>query len=341
MNVIIGGSGFLGMALVAALRERGEAVRVVDLTPHPDPAVESVIADIRDAASISAALAGATTVFHTASFIYYGLERPQHVFDINVTGTENVIAACKANEAHKLVYTSSAEAMLSRDTPIENGDESLPYPLRFASLYGETKAAAEQRVLAANGQGGLLTCSLRPNGIYGAQDKHQLEAIMNYIRRKRFIRIGDGRARCMQIYVDNAVHAHLLAAECLTPDSPAGGQAYFIADGDAPRNHFDFFADILAALEVPLPTQQIPLWLARLIARSSEAAWKILPKGQMAEPSLNQHTIAATSQNHWFRLDKVRRDLGYEPIVPYAEGVQRTAAAMRERFADEFAALSL
>ncbi len=334
MNIVTGGSGFVGQALVAMLRQRGEPVRVVDIVPHPDAAVDSQVLDIRDRDSVVQALAGADAVFHCASFVHYGLGRPQHVYEINVGGTENVIAACKTNGVRKLIYTSSAETMLGCDTPVDDGDESLPYPTCFASLYGETKAAAEQRVLAANGTEGLLTCSLRPSGIYGPGDKNQSTAIMNFIRQKRLTRIGDGSAKALQGYIDNVAHAHMLAADCLQAEAPVAGQAYFIGDGEA-RNHFDFFADILAALDVTLPVQTIPLWLARLIARSSETLWNALPQGWMAEPILNRHTIAATAQPQAFRLDKAVRDLNYTPIVPYDEGIRRTAAAIREQFADE------
>jgi len=331
MNVVIGGSGFVGNGIVQMLRKRGEAVRVFDLVPHPDPEVESIIGDIRDAQALQAALRGADVVHHTASFIFFGLGRPQHVIDINIGGTKNVIAACKANGVRKLIYTSSAETMLAYDTIIEDGDETLPYPTRFASLYGETKSTAEQMILAANGTDGLLTCSLRPSGIYGKGDKYQAPAIVNFIQQKRLIRIGDGSARAIQTYVDNIAYAHLLAADRLDEGSPVGGQKYFIGDGEC-RNHFDFFEAILTAMGYTLPTQTIPLRLALLIARMNETRFYATPERMRKQPLLNRHTVVATSQPQVFRLDKARRDLGYDPIVSQEEGIQRTAAAIREQY---------
>jgi len=338
MIIVTGGSGFIGKAIVEMVRERGEAVRVVDLIPYPDESVETLLVDLRDAEAVRQAFAGAETVFHCASFIHYGLGRPQHVIDINVGGAKNVVAACKANGIGKLIYTSSGEAMLSYEMSVADGDESLPYPTKFASLYGETKATAEQYILGSSGEDGLLTCAIRPNGVYGEGDIHQSNAIMDFIRQKRFTRIGNSSARALQGYVQNVAHAHLLAADRLTEGSPVCGQAYFIGDGE-PHNHFDFFMDIVRAMGITLPTTTIPLWAAQFIARSSETAWNTLPQGWMAEPLLNRHTIAATALDQCYRLDKVRRDLGYVPLFSYEEAIQRTAADIRERFADELRTL--
>ncbi|MCA9912633.1 MAG: NAD-dependent epimerase/dehydratase family protein, partial [Anaerolineae bacterium] len=320
MNVVIGGSGFVGNGIVQMLRERGESVRVIDIAPHPDPDIESVVGDVRDGQQVQAALQGAETVYHTASYIFIGLGRPQHVIDININGTRNVIAACKANGVRKLIYTSSAEVVLGYDTPIADGDETVPYPTRFASLYGETKATAEQLILTANRTDGLLTCALRPNGIYGKGDKYQTPAIMDFVQQKRFIRLGDGRARALQTYIDNCSHAHLLAADRMEEGSPVGGQAYFIGDGEC-RNHFDFFQAILHEMGFELPTQSIPVWLALVIARSNELKFYATPERMRSQPLLNRHTIAATCTPQSFRLDKARQELGYEPLVTHKEGI--------------------
>lgn len=330
MNIVIGGSGFVGNGIVQMLHERGEAVRVFDIVPHPDPEIESSVGDIRNAQAIQSALQDAETVYHTASFVFFGLGRPQHVIDINIGGTKNVIAACKANGVRKLIYTSSGETMLTSDTHIEDGDESLPYPTHFPSLYGETKVAAEKMVLSANGIDGLLTCALRPNGIYGKGDQNQASAIINFIQQKRFIRIGDGSARMLQGYIDNVVHAHLLAADRLEEGSPVCGQAYFIGDGEA-RNIFDFFAAILKEMGYDLPTQRLPVWLALLVARFNGLKFFATPERMRKQPLLNRHTVASTTISQVFRLDKARRDLGYEPIVSQEEAIRRTAAAIREQ----------
>lgn len=328
MNLVIGGNGFIGRAIVRLLQDRGEAVRVFDLSPHPNPEVETVIGDLRNAEQIADAIATVDTVYHTASFIFYGLGKPRHVFDINVTGTAHVLDACRKHGVRKLIYTSSTETMLGDGKGVI-GDETLPYPTHHISYYGETKARAEQMVLQANGESDLLTCSIRPSGVFGEGDKHQIPAMLEFIKRKRLITIGDRTPRALQGYIDNVAHAHLLAADRLLPQSTVAGQAYFIADGE-PQNHFDFFHEILRAAGYELPRQQLPLWGADALALLAETAWRILPDGWMPQPLLNRHTIASTARPFEFSTEKAKRDLAYAPIVPRQEGIQHTADHLRE-----------
>ena len=85
---------------------------------------------------------------------------------VNVEGTSAVIAAAIANKVQKLVFTSSAGIVFDGSNVI-GADERLPAPNKAMDAYNESKAKAEEIVLAANGNGGLLTVALRPAGIYG------------------------------------------------------------------------------------------------------------------------------------------------------------------------------
>ena len=333
MNLVVGGAGFIGQAIVRQLRNRGDTVRVFDLSPHPDTDVETVIGDLRDAEQVSDAINGVDTVFHTASVIFYGLGRPKHVFDVNVEGTQHVLEACRKHGVRKLVYTSSTETMLGDGSGVI-GDESLPYPSSHISYYGETKALAEGMILRANGDGNLLTCSIRPSGVYGEGDKHQMPALMDFIKRNRLIYIGDGSARALQVYVENVAHAHLLAVDRLTPHSPVAGQAYFIGDGE-PQNHFDFFEEVIRTAGYDLPKRRLPLWGANMIAYVLQTAWYMLPSGWVAQPLLNRHTIASTARPFEFSIKKSENELGYVPIVPRHDAIRRTAMRLRELIAEQ------
>lgn len=81
-------------------------------------------------------------------------------------GTKAVIAAAIANKVPKLVYTSSAGVVFNGQDLIDV-DERLPPPDKPLDAYNESKAKAEEIVLAANGKDGLLTVALRPAGIFG------------------------------------------------------------------------------------------------------------------------------------------------------------------------------
>jgi nucleoside-diphosphate-sugar epimerase len=153
MTVLVtGAAGMLGRALTDALLARGIPVRSFDLLAHPDPRVQSVIGDLRDAPAVTAACAGVDTVFHTASVVYLGLGRPDWVHEVNVQGTQHVIDGCCAqgvpgwSTPARSTWSSTAGRLLRA------GDQfACPIPDHPLDWYSETKIAAEQRVLAANG----------------------------------------------------------------------------------------------------------------------------------------------------------------------------------------------
>ena len=166
-SLVTGASGFVGRHLVAALAARGDQVTAVDLNPAPAPdGVRTVACDIRDEAQVAALVAGQDAVFHNASVVHTRSTNADTVWAVNLGGTENVLAACRQAGVTRLVYVSSASCVYEgRD--IENGDESLPYSSSSQAHYADSKIAAEKRVLASNGEGGVKTTSIRPHVIFG------------------------------------------------------------------------------------------------------------------------------------------------------------------------------
>jgi sterol-4alpha-carboxylate 3-dehydrogenase (decarboxylating) len=96
----------------------------------------------------------------------HGVKDDALYWRVNVDGTRAIIAAAVAAGVRKLVFTSSAGVVFTGGA-LTNIDERMPLPERAMDAYNESKAHAEQLVLAANGQGGLLTVALRPAGIFG------------------------------------------------------------------------------------------------------------------------------------------------------------------------------
>lgn len=107
----------------------------------------------------------ATVVIHTASPVH-GLG-PAIYEKVNVLGTQTVIDACITHSVPKLVYTSSAGVVYNGEENLIDVDERMAIPEKAMDNYNETKAKAEKLVLEANGKEGLLTCALRPAGIFG------------------------------------------------------------------------------------------------------------------------------------------------------------------------------
>ncbi len=217
----------------------------------------------------------------------------------------------------RLIHTSSVDVCFNTEENVHM-DEHTPYATRLNCLYTETKILAEQSVLAASGQDGLLSCALRPDGIWGPGGSIMLDQLSEQLALGTMVaRIGGDGALHDHVHVDNLVHAHLLAAAALAPDSPVNGKAYFISDG-APERMFDFVRPFFEGLGHQVPTANIPAAPIRTMMR----AWQWLHfKLGIAEPLFSPHELNKLTISHVINSEAAKRDFGYQPIKSVAEGM--------------------
>ena len=321
MRVLVtGGGGFLGGVIVRLLHQQGDHVVSFSRGTYPqlsELGVKQVQGDLGDRAAVIDAATGCDIVYHVAAKagIWGSYEE---FYRSNVTGTENVLAACRANGITRLVYTSSPSVVFDgRD--VEGGNESLPYPASYEAHYPATKARAEQLVLAANSPE-LATVALRPHLIWGPGDNHLVPRIVAKGRAGRLRRIGSRPNLVDTVYVDNAARGHLQAAECLAPGSPPAGKAYFISNGQ-PLPLWEMVNRILAAADIPPVTRSISPGLAYAIGCICEGLWRTLRCA--GEPPMTRFVAHELATAHWFDISAARRDLGYKPEISIDEGLVR------------------
>ncbi|MEE2752234.1 MAG: NAD-dependent epimerase/dehydratase family protein, partial [Myxococcota bacterium] len=211
--LVTGGGGFLGSAITRQLLSRGDQVTILSRGRYP--AVEALGADalqldLTDPTGLEEAVSGMDVVFHLASKT--GVWGPRSSFmQINVEGTQNLLEACRSANVRRFVYTSSPSATFD-GSDAENASESdCSYPDRFESEYPESKAVAEQMVLAANSEH-MATTALRPHLIWGPGDPHIIPRLIERRKQGRLAQVGDGTNKVAITYIDNAAIAHLQAA---------------------------------------------------------------------------------------------------------------------------------
>lgn len=326
--LVTGGGGFLGLAIVRLLRQRGDEVRSLarNLYPELDAlGVEQLRGDLADAGTVAEAAAGCDLVFHVAAKAgVWGDYQDYH--QANVVGTANVIAACRACGIDKLIYTSSPSVVFD-GKDMEGVDESVPYPAHFEAHYPRTKAEAEKLVLAANGPN-LATTALRPHLIWGPGDNHLVPRILDRGRRGRLRRIGRRPCLVDTLYIDNAATAHLQAADALAVGSPVAGKTYFLAQGE-PKPVWEVVDRILAAGGLPPVTRVISPQLAYAAGWLLEKTYTLLRLS--GEPPMTRFVARELSTAHWFDLSAARRDFGHQPQVSFAEGMERLATWLKEK----------
>ena len=316
-----GGTGFLGGHLTAALRARGHRVTVLGRDFHalaatPGPDLIAVRADLRDRAAVSAACAGAQVVYHVGALSApWGHAADFHA--INVGGTEAVIAGCLRYRVRRLVYISSPSVVFT-GSDHRLLTEAAPYPRRFTSVYSLTKKLGEDRVNAA-ARSGLETVILRPKAMFGPGDRALLPRLIAAARAGRLPQIGDGQNEVDLTYVENVVHALLLAA-----DAPAAvGHTYTITNSEHPRL-WAVIGRVLAHLGLPTRLRRVPLPLALIVAALLEAVAAYTGR----EPTLTRYSAAILARTQTYDIRAAQFDLGYTPPVSLAVGIARTLRAL-------------
>jgi nucleoside-diphosphate-sugar epimerase len=325
--VITGGGGFVGKALGKALRSRGHEVISVSRGDYPELrslGIETKSIDISsDPVNWREIFKDADGVFHTAAKVDMWGDY-NAFFKTNVVGTRNLIQVCREFGIRYFVYTSSP-SVIHDGSDLEGIDESYPYPKHFDACYPETKAAAEQEVLAANNGDTLRTVSLRPHLIWGPEDTNLVPTILERARAGKLTRIGSGQNLIDLTFIDDCVSAHILAMEALErDDSPAHGKIYFISQGE-PVNMWGWIDQVLLRNGLPKVRKSISKGTALFIARAMERVSKVLSKvGINYTPLLTEFLVSEMATHHYFSIDAARRDLWYQPSCSIEEGLRRT-----------------
>jgi len=322
--LVTGGGGFLGGAIVRALLKNGDTVRSIQRGHYPELmelGVDAIQGDLCKADDIDAAVSGCDIVYHVAAMAGVWGDYEKY-YQANVVATQNVITACKEHNIHYLVYTSTPSVVF--DGASEEGiDESTPYSVNYFNAYQETKAEAEQLVLKTN-DSKLKTVALRPHLIWGPGDRHLAPRVISRAQAGRLRLVGSKDHLVDSCYIDNAVAAHLLAADDLQNDANCAGKAYFISN-DEPISMSELINKILAAANLSPIQKRINEHLAYYIGAVFERVYSIFRIEQ--EPIMTRFVAKQLSTSHWFDLSAAKQDLSYEPKINIDEGMARLKAS--------------
>ena len=225
--MVTGGSGRLGREIVNwLLKDGGYKVHSLDLfIPEEENRNSEVCsyiqADITNYDGLCTAMRNMDVVFHTAAILPTVMGATNDDFErVIVKGTENVISACMECKVKRLIYTSTADVVISKgEMGVDNTDEDHPFPKEPLNAYVSTKGRAETAVLAANGRNGLMTGALRPGGILG---------LVIYPKLKHLMYIGDRERMLPLVACGDLAKAHLQLDKILanTESSSAAGKTF-------------------------------------------------------------------------------------------------------------------
>jgi len=324
-DLVTGGTGFVGAAVVRALLDQGRAVRAL-ARPDSDRRnldgldIEIVDGDLRDPASLARAVTGTDQVFHVAADYRLWVRRPADLYEANVDGSRALIRAAAEAGARRIVYTSSV-AVLATAKPGAPADEDTPVTVdNMIGHYKRSKFLAEEAVMAEVSSGAPVVI-VNPSTPVGPRDIKPTPT-------GRLIR--DAAAGKLPAYVDtglNVVHVDDVAAgHLLAAQKGASGRRYIL--GGENLSLRDILGLIAAASGRKPPKVRLPRRPLFPLAWASEALARVTRTE--TEPLLTADGLKMAGKLMWFSSARAEAELGYTHR-PASAAIQDAVEWFRDR----------
>lgn len=321
--LVTGIAGILGSSVAARLLEEGE--NVCDLVLKGGPAaarvpkeVDVCIGDVTDPESIERFFrteeGTEIIVIHCAAIVTVNPGFSQKVYDVNVTGTKNILNACVKHKVKKLVHVSSTGTIpaLPHGTPIKEIDRFDPDPI--VGYYGKTKAIASQAVLDAVREHDLDASLVFPTGICGPDD-YAFGPVAGFI-----IDYCAGKMPAGVAGSFNAVDARDLADAIVTCcEKGRKGEGYILGNECVTmQKMFHILSTLTGTKEVKMI---LPSGAARIVGRLSDLGERITGK----PARMTSYAVYNLIRNNEFDCSKAKRELCFH-TRPFVESIADTIA---------------
>ena len=305
--IVTGAAGHLGGTIVRLLSQAGQAVRALALAGETQRARRGVTwytGDIRRPESLRALFSrlegGDVYVIHAAGVVDISGEMSARMRDVNVEGTKNIIAFCRAFNVRRLVYVSSVHAIPEREDMGVMREIRAFSPDAVTGGYAKTKAEATQAVLDA-AAAGLDAVVVHPSGILGPYDdagNHLVQVLRDYLRGKL--------PACVRGGYD-MVDVRDVAWGCVAAALRGKrGECYILSNRRCDISDLlEMARRVCGGRRLPV----LPLWLARAAAPLLAATARMCGR----RPLYTTYSLQALSSSDRFSHDKATAELGYRP----------------------------
>ena len=313
-TLVTGASGFLGSHVARQLVARGEDVRVL-MRPSSnnraisDLSLEYVTGDLRDTTSLERAMKGVKRVFHVAADYRLWAKKPQEIYDSNVGGTKNLLAAAKQVEVEQFIYTSTV-ATIAVDRPglpNESTDAKLE---EMIGHYKRSKWMAEQEVLRAvkDGLPAIIAMPTTPVGPWDWKPTPTGKIILDFLNGKLPGYVETG---LNFVGVEECAAGHLLVSE-----KGKIGKRYLLGTENLTLKEL---LDMLAKITgLRAPGIKIPHGVALGVAYVNTVFSRLLGK----EPQIPVEGVKIAQHKMFVDCSRAQRELGFQP-GPVAAALER------------------
>ena len=273
--------------------------------------------DLRDAASLSRALAGVRHLFHVAADYRLWAPDPEEIVRANVEGTQTIMAAALAAKVERIVYTSSVATLALRDDGVPVDETAPQDPARSIGAYKRSKTLAERLVERMVREDGLPATIVLPSTPIGPRDVKPTPTgriIVEAANGKMPAFIDTG---LNLVHVDDVAAGHLLAW-----DKGRLGERYILGGQDVGLG--TMLGDIARIIGRKPPTVKLPREPLFPLAYAAEFVARMTKK----EPFVTVDALRMAKYRMFFSSTKAERDLGYR-ARPYTDALVDAVAWFR------------
>lgn len=298
---VTGGTGFVGANLIRLLLQEGYTVRAL---ARPDSTlnnlrnldIEIVKSDLNDP-DLWQQIKGCQSVFHVAAHYSLWQKDRDILYQSNVLGTRNILAAAKRAEVDRTIYTSSVAAIGVKEGAI--ADETYQSPVeKLIGHYKKSKYWAEQEAIKAaqSGQDVVIVNPTSPIGAWDVKPTPTGDIILRFLRRQMPAYVNTG---LNFIHVEDVAKGHLLALQ-----KGKAGDRYILGHQNLTlKQLLDHLAEIT---NIPAPQREIPAWIPLTVASIDE---HILAKFGKT-PSVPLDGVRMATQQMFYDAAKAVQELG-------------------------------
>lgn len=321
MNLVTGATGLLGSHIIEKLLAANQPVRAMvragsDTRLLDEWNVEKALGDVTAPQSLTEAMRGVHTVYHSAAQV--GDWGPWEQFvAVTIDGTRNMLWAARKANVSRFLHISSISAYGHPDGEGMVLDETAPLgvDLHKWSYYSRAKVSAEELVWSAHRQGDVPVTVVRPSWLYGQRDRASMPRLVRAIRTRKAKLIGNGANRLNLTYAGNEAEGCVLAAT----NEKAVGEAYNLSN-DGIISQSEYLNKIAECIGARPITKKVPYRVAYKAAFVMELFGHMF--GRKRPPLVTRYSVWLMGRKCFFSCEKAREQLGWQPTVGYEEGIE-------------------
>lgn len=322
INVITGGRGYVGYALVKELADKGEKMRLLLRSDSPvfdGIDCEKIMGDVCDIDILEKAFEGAETVYHVAGVVDISGTKDKQVWKVNVEGTKNVVAACKKAGVKNLIYVSSVDAIHVEDDMEVIREVSHFEPDILEGAYAKSKATATQYVLDS-ADDNLKVCAVHPSACIGPYDNNRTSSMVTVINlfSKGFFSLTFDFGGYNFVDVRDVAKGMVAAAE-----KGRNGECYFLCGKAYTLDEF------MGALARVCGKKHPKVVIKKKYVDTIIPVFEKIFKAANLPPVVNEYAIRKICENCKFSYEKAQNELGYNPMS-LEDSLRDTIAWLKE-----------